>query len=122
QPPGARVVEASAMVTAFAPFFREGPPESPAIPRARPGALFAALQLDDPLLGGLEEAGVGDDLPVAGGQEPRHPDIDPNLSAGGWQRHGLHLRDDDHVPAAALPLELQRLPPTDNRPMLAALH
>ena len=114
-------MEVPSPVPELAPLSGQGPPEPPAIPGARPGALLAALQVDNPLLSRVEESRVGDDLSVAGGQKSRHPHVDPDLAASGWQRHRLHLRDHDHVPAATFPLELQRLYPTGHRPMLADL-
>jgi hypothetical protein len=85
------------------------------------GTRLAALQVGGTALSRVEEARVGHDLPIAGGQKPRHAQVDADRPAGGWQRHGLSLGDDDHIPAAALPLELQRLDPPDHRPMLVHL-
>ena len=65
--------------------------------------------------------GLPDDLAVAGGEEPCHSDVDADPSAGGWERLGLRLGDDDHIPAAMLPLELQCLHPALDRSMLVDL-
>src|SRR5215207_3329845 len=63
---GNLVVKVPPPVAQLAPLFGEGPPEPSAVPRAGAGALLAALQVDDPLLGGIEEPRIGDHLPVAG--------------------------------------------------------
>src|SRR5918995_995349 len=118
QRPGGLVVEVAPLVAESAPLFGEGPPQPSAVAGAGPGAGLAALQVGDSLLSGVEEPRVGDDLAVAGGQEPRHAQVDPDRTAGGWQQHGLDVGDNDHIPAAVLPLELQRLHPTNHRSML----
>src|SRR5215207_3963243 len=83
-----------------------------------PGTHDTALQVDDPLLRGVEESRVGNDLSVAGGQEPRHSYVDTDRPARRRQRRRLGLGDDEHVPAATLPLELQGLHPANHRPVL----
>src|SRR5215211_9163062 len=121
QPAGGLVVEVPPLVSHLAPLLGERPPEPPTVTGAGPGALLAALQVGDPLLCGIEEAQIGHDLPVAGGQEPHHPHVDADRPASGWQQHRFGLGDDDHIPATALSPGLQRLHPTHNRPVLSDL-
>jgi hypothetical protein len=46
---------------------------------------------------------------VGGGQEPRHAHVYAGLPARSRHRHKLGLGNVDHIPAAVLPLDLQRL-------------
>ena len=118
---GGLVVEVAPLVTDLAPLLGERPPEPLAIAGAEPGAFLAALQAGDLCLRGGEEPRVGDDDTVAGGEEPCHPDVDADCATGGWERLGVRFGDDDHVPTAILPIELQRLYLALDWPMLLDL-
>jgi hypothetical protein len=74
---GGLVMEVAPLVADLAPLFGEGPPP-PSVAGAGPGPRGAALQINDPLLRGIQEPRVGHDLPVAGSQEPRHSQINPD--------------------------------------------
>ena len=52
-PVGGLVVEVAPLVADRAPLLGERPPEPPAVAGAGPGAFLAALQVGDPLLGGI---------------------------------------------------------------------
>ena len=69
----------------------------------------------------VEEPRVGNDLAIGGGQESGHANVNTSRAAGGNQRLGDLLGHHDHVPAAVLPLELQRLHPAVDGPMLVDL-
>src|SRR5215218_10966842 len=62
--------------------------------------------------------GVGDHFPVRGREEADHTHIDADRPACRRQRLGLGLHHDDDVPAAVLPLQLERLHPAHDLPML----
>jgi hypothetical protein len=121
QRPGGLVVEVPPLLADLAPLPGELAADALVVPGARPSALLAALQVGDACLGGVEEAGVADDLPVAGGQEPRHSHVDADRPARRWQWLHLGFGDHDDVPAAVLPLQLQRLHPADHGAVLVDL-
>src|SRR4029453_3196829 len=118
---GGLVVEVAPLVADLAPFPGTRPPEPPAVARAERGAFLSALQTGNTCLCGGEEPRVRDDDTVARGEEPRHPDVDADRVATGWERLGVCFGANDHVPAAAFPFELQRLPPPCDRAMLPDL-
>jgi hypothetical protein len=59
---GGLVVEVAPLVADLAPLLGEGPPQPPAVARAGPGACLAALQVGDPLPGGVKEPRVSLDI------------------------------------------------------------
>ena len=119
--PSGLVVEVAPLVADRTPLLGERPPQPPAVARTGPGTCLSALQIGEPPLSGIQEPRVVDDLAFASCQEPRHPQIDPDRAACSRQRHGLNVGDDDHIPAPALPLELQRLDPTQHLSVLVHL-
>ena len=106
--PRGLVVEVAPPVADLAPFFRERPPQPPAVPRTPARALLAPLQVCDRLSRSGEELGVGDDLPIRGGQEPGHPQINTHAAAQQAPAARSQTSDcHDHIPAAMLSLELE---------------
>src|ERR1035441_7024229 len=91
------------------------PPRRAAPPPAAVGrtSLLAGKRLlcRRQILGGLTgKSRIGDDLAVAGGGEPGHADIYADLPAGRGERAGGYvIAGQHHVPAAAFPLETDRL-------------
>src|SRR5262249_48075990 len=119
--PRGLVVEVAAPVADCAPFPGYGAPEALAVARPGPGAGLAALQVRDDLRRRGQEPPIGDYLAVAAGQEPGHADIHTYTAPGCGKRNRLSLGDHDDVPAAVLPLELERLDCAANLAVLAHL-
>ena len=88
QRPRCFVVEVAAPVADLAPLRGQRPPDPLAVPRPRPGAGLAALQLRDHLRRRRQESRIGDHLAVAGGQEPGHAQINADLAPGGGNGTG----------------------------------
>ena len=71
-----------------------------------------ALRGSDPVGGGGEVARVGHLRPVRGGDQGGHAHVDPDHCPRGGKRLGGHVvAGQDHVPAAAFPLDADRLHP-----------
>ena len=115
------MVEVAPLVADLAPLPGELPAQPAAVARAELGPRLAPLQIGDPRPRFVEEPRVGNDLAIGGGQESGHANVNTSRAAGGNQRLGDLLGHHDHIPAAVLPLELQRLHPAVDGPMLVDL-